>query len=123
MGRPRKQHNGSNDSILSLLTPARQKEVLDEAMGAEVRAIVDHHRGSSFGALIEALKKNAHWSLLSQVSVSSVFRTGGRGRAAAAPPGGGRRGRRGRRSKLDEALLDRIVSVIQKNPGKRSEEL
>lgn len=117
MGRARKRNGGFNDDLLSLLSPARQREILQEALGAQARAIVAHHRGGTFGALFDALKRSRHWSHLQKLSVSSVLRASGHG-------AGGKRGRpRGRRSGVSEGFLDAVVAAIRKHPGKRSEQL
>ena len=121
MGRPRKSHDRvGGDDILSALSAARQKEILEEALGAQAREIFAHHRGGTFGALFDALQRNRHWSFLQKLSVSTVL--SGAGRAAGG--GKGKPGRpRGSKTSFNPALLDKLVSVIQKHPGKRSEEL
>jgi Mn-dependent DtxR family transcriptional regulator len=108
---------GNND-ILSLLSPARRREVLDEALGERVRAILGRHQRSDFGRLVTALQRDARWDLLRTVSVASVLRAGGGGRVA-----NGAVKRRGRRGSLDQGTLDQILKFVEKHPGLRSEQI
>ncbi len=125
MPRPRKNADGNTGDILSLLSPARRQAVLEEAIGEQAREIVSRNAGGTLGALVNALRNNSRWSLLSQVPASMVFGGGGgrggrrRAAAAKAPAGGGRRRRRG----ISPQVIDRVHGFIQKNPGLRTEEL
>lgn len=117
------RRKGNDGDILSLLSPARRREVLDEALGERVRAILGRHQGADFGRLVVALQRDPRWDLLRTVSVASVLRAGGgagRPRAAAAADGPKRRGRRGR---LDQGTIDQILKFVEKHPGLRSEQI
>ena len=126
MPRPSKS---STDDILSLLTPERRAAVLAEALGAQVRGIVQQHQGGTFGGLIDALTSHPHWREIQRVNVSVVL-SARRGRP---PKSGARRSRaaaagatprpRGRPGRLDQGLLVRVMALIQKHPGLRSEEI
>ncbi len=132
MGRPRKTANVAaaaiKDDLLSLLSPERQREILEEVIGVHVRSLFEAHQGGTLGELVDALKGHQHWEKIRQINVSSVMRqTGPAPRAATvartaakvSPP----KGRGGRPSKLDESTLDSLVDFISKHPNIRSEEI
>ncbi|MSP62548.1 MAG: hypothetical protein EXR72_19895 [Myxococcales bacterium] len=140
--------NGSD--ILSYFSAERRQQILDEALGTQVRQLVEQHQGGTFGALVEALRGAAHWDHIKNVNVSSVLRPSKGGAApapapakvkaakapaakaptakapavAAAPKASGSAKRKGgRKPRYQPEMLNELVTLIQKNPGLRSEEI
>ena len=128
----------SSNDILSLLSPERRAEILNEVLGTEVRSLVDRLQGSTFGGLVAALTGHAHWGLIRGVAVASLFRASATAAPAAAPsapapvvakpvrePRAAKAPKRtgGRPSKITDALLDQIHAFVKANPGLRSEEI
>ncbi len=111
--------NGNGTSILALLPSGRRQEILDEASGQLARKIFSAHSRSTLGDLVKSFESNRQWSALRKVSVAVVLREPG-SHAARAHEAGTRRRRRG---PIAPALLDKIVAVIARKPGLRSEQL
>jgi hypothetical protein len=108
--------NGNGTSILALLPSGRRQEILDEASGQLARKIFSAHTRSTLGDLVKSFESNRQWSSLRKVSVAVVLREPSSQRRA-------HEGRRRRRGPIAAALLDKIVAVIARKPGLRSEQL
>src|SRR4051794_7260008 len=75
----------TSDDILSLLPEKRRQEILAEALGGQLTALMSQHQSSSFGVLVEGLVSHPHWDKLRHIAVASVLRPSAGSAVAAAP--------------------------------------
>lgn len=61
--------------ILSLLSPERRQEILEEAVGARARSLLDSHRTGTLGGLVDALVGHPHWPYLQLLPVANLLAT------------------------------------------------
>ena len=78
--------NTAPTDILSLLPPERRAELLEEILGAEVRGLIERHRGSTFGRLVEGITAHPAWNHIRDFPLSAVFHVGSPAPAATPAP-------------------------------------
>jgi hypothetical protein len=119
-------------TVLNLLTPERQREILDEAIGTEVRRLLEKHHSSTLGDLVAELSAHPLWEVLRAAPVSFVFATPAKSATANANANGSNGHRatspepkpkaNGKRS-IPSEPVDAILQVVRENPGLRSEDI
>ena len=107
-------------SILDLLPANRRREIFAEALHGEVGNVLRQNPRATLGEFVELLRENRFWDALKEIPVGTVLSpAGGGGGTVAARPVAPRT----RAPRLNDSVIDRVLTYIEKNPGQKAEQI
>lgn len=118
--------------IVSLLSPERRLALIEEALGAEIRALVATAQSRTIGDLVDALVGHPHWHHLQSLAVATALAPApakvARPRAQApraaeevVPPGSPKP--KPAAEKKSNGMVDALLAFIALHPGLRGDEI